>query len=258
MPLISDTNNIPIRPPNVPDPTAMSGELYFVMLVVMGVIVVCLILFWIIIKIWGEPILKFKSARGQALIEHFENSKIGTLLIAGIGGGALRHKNVADGTLITIPKGINSLEGTSFVLSWHLTGMSVPVFLIGAINKLRQLKIFTRKELEDKITGDIENKIVPTDPQLKFKNLIDDSYNFNSFEDILYKSNNPSLIPLEIEHISDFIESINQHYTESIIEKEKRSAFMQEYDPFESVLMATAIASLIVAIGVYFMIGSVK
>ena len=248
--------NEPIRPPDVIDPTAIPGEWFAGIVFILGILIFILIIFWILIKVFGNSILIAKSSRfsGDAIIQHFENSKIGQLKLAALGGGALRHKNIADGTLLTIPKGINSLDGLSFVNSWHLVGISIPIFLIGGITKLKQMGIQNRDQLK-KIAGfevpaeNMTNEIVAD----QHKNLIDGVYNFNDFKELIQKSKNPELIPLEIEHVSDFIYSINQHYTEAIITKEIRSIYMLVQDNFSKTLISTAIAVLIVSIAIYFL-----
>lgn len=225
-----------------------SGEIYTFMIFIFVGIILMLFIFWLIIKIWGNPIMvaKVSHSSGEAIIQHFENSKIGTLKLAEIGGGAIRHRKIADGTLIAIPKGINNLDGHSFVNSWNLTGISVPPFLMGAITKLRQYGYLTRQILEDAISQK---------PTLKDANLITEAYDFNDFKDIEKKSKISTLIPLEIEHTNSFIEPVNQHYTEADITKEVKSYFMGIPDNFIQIYLMTCIGIFIVAIAIYFLMG---
>jgi len=252
MPLISNatTADIP-RPPTLPDPTAMPGEWYFGIVVIFLLILVSILVIYLIIRFWGNPILVAASSRrtGDAIIQHFENSRIGIFKIAPIGQGAIRHKKIADGTLITTPGGINNLNGHSFVNSWNLLGISLPTFLIGGVSKLRQAGIRTRNELEC---------LIQVTPDMRYNNLISESYNFNDFAGILLKSKDPAFINLEIEHVNDFIESVNQHYTESEITKEIRSYIMKLSDGFAGMILMTAIAIFIVALAIYIMMGAVK
>lgn len=239
-----------IRPSSIPDPTAMPGEWYFGMLVVFLLILVSMLVIYLVIRLWGAPILKAAESRrtGDAMVQHFENSRIGILKNAPIGQGAIRHKKISDGTLITTPGGINNLYGHSFVNSWNLLGISIPTFLVGGISKLRQMGVRTRAELEH---------IISHDANRRFTNLITESYDFNDFKDILTKSKEPAFINLEIEHVNDFIESVNQHYTESEITKEVRSYLMKLNDGFAGVILMTGIAIFIVAIAIYILLGAV-
>lgn len=250
MPIGNVTAAEVIRPVSLPDPTAMPGEWYFVMLVGFLLILVSMLVIYLVIRLWGNPILKASESRrtGDAIVQHFENSKIGILKNAPIGQGAIRHKKISDGTLITTPGGINNLEGHSFVNSWNLLGISIPTFLIGGISKLRQMGIRTRSELEN---------VVQSNPDARYNNLIIESYDFNDFQGILTKSKEPAFINLEIEHVNDFIESVNQHYTEAEITKEVRSYLMKLTDGFAGVIMMTAIAIFIVGLAIYIMMGAV-
>ncbi len=231
--------------------SGMDGLLYFIMLFFFIGIIMSMLVFYLIIRIWGNPILKAASSRksGDAIIQHFQNSKIGTFLLAQISCGAIRHKKISDGTLITIANGINNLEGHSFINSWNLIGISIPTFLMGGISKLRQIDVLTSNQLTD---------IVEKIPENRFKNIITESYDFNDFEGIIKKCHDPNYINLEIEHTGDFIESVNQHYTESEITKEVQSYIMKFKDGFAGIIMITAIAIFIVAIAMYVLLGSIK
>lgn len=250
-----------IHPPGWVDPTLWSGELYWGLVLFFGAIIFVLVIGHIMIWIWGNPILKAKSAHtsGKAIVQHFENSRIAVLKLAKIGGGAIRHDRIEDGTLIAIPKGINNLQGLALVNSWNLTGISLPVFLMGAITKLRQYNITTRAMLEGATTTMYPDEEGADRPVLDaHANLITESYNFNDFKDTLKKAKEPNMIPLEIEHTNDFIESINQHYTESDITKEVKSYLLVNPDKFGGVFIATCIGILIAAIAIYMLMGSVK
>lgn len=249
MPIGNITKEV-IRPETLPDPTAMPGEWYFVMMIFFLLVLVSMLVIYLVIRIWGNPIMKAAESRrtGDAIVQHFENSKIGILKNAPIGQGAIRHKKISDGTLVTTPGGINNLAGHSFVNSWNLLGISIPTFLIGGVSKLRQMDVRTRGELEN---------IIELDNQKRFNNLITESYDFNNFEDVLIKSKRPSFINLEIEHVNDFIESVNQHYTESEISKEVRSYLMKLGDNFVGIMMTTAIALFIVGLIIYILMGAV-
>ncbi len=282
----------PEIPQNVPDiakatevaVNTYSGEIYAIMLFFFIGLIVIFVILLLIIKIWGNPINVAKSASlsGKAIIQHLENSRIGSLKLASIGGGALRHQNIEDGTLIAIPKGINNLEGSPFVNSWNLTGITVPTFLIGAITKLREYGYLTRQKLQDAIDQnkalratllselqiaitskdeknqkDLESKLQET-PDIENVNLITESYDFNNFSDIIKKSKSPTLYPLQIEHTNEFIQPINQHYTEADITKEIKSYMMGIPDTFGRTFLLTGIGIFIVALAIYFMMGSIK
>lgn len=257
MPLVpeipgSGVTPVPIRP-HVVDPSTLpyDGGVYFAVTAFLASILLIMVIFWIIIKVWGSPIIDAKSARisGDAIVQHFENSRIGTLKLARIGGGALRHRKVEDGTLITIPKGINNLGGLPMVNSWNLTGISVPVFLAGAITLLKKRRVSSKDELES---------VLEKQPESRYSNIITDSYNFNNFKDVIDKSKEPNKISIEIEHVSDFIQNQNQHYLESDISKEVKSYTMGLNENFAGVFITTAIGLFIVALGIYFIMGSIK
>ena len=254
-----------VHPPGYVDPTLWSGELYWALVIFLGSLIFILVIGHIIISIWGSPILKAKSAHtsGKAIVQHFENSRIASLKLANIGGGAIRHDKIEDGTLVAIPKGINNLHGLALVNSWNLTGISLPVFLMGAITKLRQAGITTREMLEhsfyDIMVDDKGNAFRQLKDDAKmYDNLIVESYNFNDFKDTLKKAKDPNMIPLEIEHTNDFIESLNQHYTESEVTKEVKSYLLANPDTFPKTIVFTAIAILIVAIAMYMVMGGGK
>jgi hypothetical protein len=251
----------PIHPAGYVDPSLWSGELYWAMVILFGSILFTMVILHIVIMLWGNPILKAKSAHtsGKALVQHFENSRIAVLKLASIGGGAIRHERIEDGTLITIPKGINNLQGLALVNSWNLTGISLPIFLMGAITKLRSIGITTRALLEGTTERTYKDSTGNEIPVLDLHaNLITDSYDFNDFNDIIKKSKEPNLIPLEIEHTNDFIEAMNQHYTESDITKEVKSYLLTNPDNFGRMIVFTGIGILITAIASYFLIGSIK
>lgn len=278
MPLVPVGNEIPVVP-QVADAFSYDGLLYAIILFTfIGIIVVLTVLF-LIIKIWGSPISTAAQASlsGRAIVQHLENSKIGSLKLAKIGGGAIRHQKIEDGTLITIPKGINNLDGHPFVNSWNLTGISVPTFLIGAITKLRQFGYSTKDHLESAINLNesmrepllkewqnaiatkndddqisIEKKLADI-PDIRHTNLIRESYNFNDFNDVLRKAQSPKCIPLDIEHVNDFIPSVNQHYTESKIAKGVNAYLITHPDNFFHVIIFTGIGVFIAGLGIYFM-----
>lgn len=235
----------------------ISGEAYFAVVIISLSIIACLLILYLIIRIWGNPIIKAASSRtsGSAIIQHFQNSKIGSLLLAPINCGAIRHAKVSDGTLITTPHGINNLSGHSFVNSWNLLGISIPTFLMGGISKLREQGILTRDHLTYLVTPQPkEGKLLPAQLD-RFGNIITEAYDFNDFGDILKKSRNPSYINLQIEYVGDFIQSVNQHYTESEITKEVQSYLMKFRDGFAATLILTAVAVFIVGLAIYILMG---
>lgn len=250
MPL-NTVNNPPVVPGAQLPPGMFEGSTYFIVSGFLVSILIALFILWLIVKVWGSPIITAKAARSgkEAIIQHFENSKIGSLKLAKLGAGALRHKNADDGTLITTTKGINNLSGLPFANSWNLAGITVPTFLIGAITKLRHLGYKTRDDLEAASRKDEE---------FKDKNIIAEAYNFDDFHDLINKSEHPKKIPLEIEHVSDFIENVNQHYTESDITKEIASYLMGIPNNFIKTMLTTGITIFVVSLGMYFMLGAVK
>jgi hypothetical protein len=245
----------------------ISGEAYFAVVIISLTIIACLIILYLIVRIWGNPIFKAAASRtnGSAIIQHFQNSKIGSLLLAPINCGAIRHAKVSDGTLITTPHGINNLSGHSFVNSWNLLGISIPTFLMGGISKLRERGILTRDHLTFLVTPQPKPTTEPLPegekPQMasaqldRFKNIITEAYDFDNFQDILKKSKNPTYINLQIEHVGDFIQSVNQHYTESEITKEVQSYLMKFRDGFAATLILTAVAVFIVGLAIYIIMG---
>lgn len=262
MPLLPLGNDAPapapiVHPPGWVDPTLWSGELYYGLVIFFGSIILILGIAHILIWMFGNPMLKAKSAHtsGKAIVQHFENSRIAVLKLAKIGGGAIRHDRIEDGTLIAIPKGINNLQGLALVNSWNLTGISLPIFLMGAITKLRQFNITTKAMLEE--TTKQINPITNQPFLDAHANLIRESYDFNDIKDVIKKAKEPNMIPLEIEHTNDFIASINQHYTEADITKEVKSYIMSNPDTFGRTMIFTGIGILITAIGIYMLMGSV-
>jgi hypothetical protein len=230
------------------------GEIYFAIVILAITTIACMVILHLIVAIWGSPVLKAASSRtsGNAIIQQFQNSKIGSLLLAPISCGAIRHAKVSDGTLITTPHGINNLSGHSFVNSWNLLGISIPTFLMGGISRLREKGIYTRDQLiyltTPQLNKDTQAPEIILNP---YDNLITDSYNFNIFTDILEKSKTPNYINLQIEHTGDFINSVNQHYTESEITKEVQSYLMTIKNTFGNTIIITAIAVFIVALAMY-------
>lgn len=250
MPL-NPVNSPPVVPGAQLPPGMFEGSTYFIVSGFLISVLLILFVLWLIIKVWGGPIMTAKAARSgkEAIIQHFENSKIGFLKLAKLGAGALRHKNIDDGTLISTSKGINNLSGISFVNSWNLSGITVPTFLIGAITKLKHLDYNTRDDLA---------AASKKDETFKDKNIIAEAYNFDDFQDIINKSEHPKKIPLEIEYVSDFIENVNQHYTESDISKEIASYTMGLKNNFGTVMLFTGITVFIISIGIYFLMGAIK
>lgn len=241
----------------------ISGEAYFAIVIISLTIIACLVILYLIIRIWGSPIFKAAAARtsGSAIIQHFQNSKIGSLLLAPINCGAIRHTRVADGTLITTPYGINNLSGHSFVNSWNLLGISIPTFLIGGVSKLRERGIFTTDHLTYLVTPQPKPQTEGKEPEFypakldRFKNIITEAYDFDNFTDVFEKSKDPIYINLQIEYVGDFIQSINQHYTESEITKEVQSYLMKFKDGFAGTLILTAVAVFIVGLAIYIIMG---
>ncbi|PWB55609.1 MAG: hypothetical protein C3F06_02435 [Candidatus Methanoperedenaceae archaeon] len=238
----------------------ISGEAYFAIVIISLTIIACLIILYLIVRIWGSPIFTAASSKtsGNAIIQHFQNSKIGSLLLAPINCGAIRHAKVSDGTLITTPYGINNLSGHSFVNSWNLLGISIPTFLIGGISKLREHGIFTTDHLKYLTTPqknpDNESEFFQAKLD-RYKNIITEAYDFDNFHDILEKSKDPTYINLQIEYVGDFIQSINQHYTESEITKEVLSYTMKFRDGFAATLILTSVAVFIVGLAIYIIMG---
>jgi len=252
----------PITEEAVKSVGTMSGEWYAVICLSIIVAMAVITISYLVIYVWGNPIMKAASSRksGKAIIQHFQNSKVGVLLLASINCGAIRHNDISEGTLITTPYGINSLTGHTFVNSWNIIGISLPTFLIGGVSKLRELGIHTRKQLEYITTPqeDENDKTIVHNASLDINaNLITEAYNFDNFEEVLYKHNNPKYINLQIEHVGDFIESVNQHYTESEITKEVKSYTMGKGNGFAGIMMITAIAIFLVAIALYVLMGAV-
>jgi len=242
---------IPLQ--NTIPPGYISGEAYFIIIIISLAAMACLTVIYFIVRVWGNPILKAAEARtsGNAIIQHFQNSKIGSFLISPLSGGAIRHKKVSDGTLITTPHGINTLGGLKFVNSWNIIGISIPTFLVGGISKLREMGVYSKADLKYVTTpqkNQEEKEIILLD---KNENLIKESYNFDDFKDLILKSRNPSFINLQIEFVGDFIKSVNQHYTESIITIETRIATIKHKDGFGATIIITAVAIFMIAIALY-------
>lgn len=246
---ISNITQAPIRPPVEQATAMMPGEWLAIIIFFFGSIILFLIVLWAITIIWGNPINTAKNSRlsGDAIIIHFETGKNAFLKLSQVMAHAFRHRKVSDGTLLAIPKGVNYLGAHQVVISWGLLGMSVPIFLLGAITRLKSLNYATREQL---------NAAVTATPKFKQINLIDDGYNFNDFKDVIHKSQNPILLPLEIEHTSDFVQSINQHYTESEVNKELDSYLMNNPDDFAKVILLTTVCVAIIGVILWLLIGN--
>lgn len=271
--LMNTTEAAGIHPPEIAQQAQQAaggipGEIYFAVVILSITAIAVLLIIYIIIRLWGSPILKAAEAKtsGNTIIQHFQNSKIGSFILGPLACGAIRHKKISDGTLITTPHGINTLEGLSFINSWSLLGISIPTFLIGGVSKLRERGIYTRDHLEylttpQPIPGDPAQPPTegnePQPPKLalaqidRFKNIITEAYNFDDFNDILKNSKDPKFINLQIEYVGDFIPSMNPHYTEAEITLEVQANMISFKNPFIATIMFTAIAVFIVAIGMY-------
>ncbi len=132
---------------------------------------------------------------------------------------------------------------------------------MGGISKLRERGILTSEHLTYLVTPQEKPQTEGKEPELipaqldRFKNIITEAYDFDNFQDIIKKSKNPAYINLQIEYVGDFIQSVNQHYTESEITKEVQSYLMKFRDGFAATLILTAVAVFIVGLAIYIIMG---
>jgi len=249
MGLSNTTQAIPPPPlPPLETVSTMPGMWLLVIGFLFGIIILILVVSYIVVNIWGYPMLVTSKSRisGDAIVQHFETGKNGRLKLARIEGHALRHTQIKDGTMISIPQGVHNLDGHHIVLSWGLFGVSIPVFLMAGITRLKKMGYNSREDVE---------KTISENPELKKINLISGGYNFSDFKRVLQKSKSPVYMPLEIEHTSDFVENVNQQYTESDVNKELDSYMMNIEDDFGKIIFLTGIAVMLTSVGVWLMVG---
>lgn len=249
MPLGNVTQAVPIPPPALePIGNTMPGLWLIIIVFLLGTIILILVVAYIAVMIWGGPMLKAKTSRlsGDAIIEHFETGKNGRIMTAPVEGHAIVHREVKDGTMISLHQGISNLDGHQVAVSWGLFGVTIPIFLLAGITKLKSLGYNTRDEVLEEIG---------VNEGLKAANLIDGGYNFDNFEDILIKTKSPVFFPLEVEHVSDFVQNVDQHATEGDVSDELEAYAISNEDDFGKIMFQTAIAVLIIAIAMWLMLG---
>jgi hypothetical protein len=133
--------------------------------------------------------------------------------------------------------------------------------LIGGISKLRECGILTAEHLTYLVTPQPKPSTEGQEQEFvqaqldRFKNIITEAYDFDNFEDVLKKSKDQTYINLQIQYVGDFIQSVNQHYTESEITKEVMSYLMKFRDGFAATLILTAVAVFIVGLAIYIIMG---
>jgi len=262
---LSNITQAPVAHPTPPLPPigdvagTMPGMWLLIIVFLFGTIILILVVAIIAVKIWGNPMLVAKSSRlsGDAIIEHFEAGKNGFLKLARIEGHAMQHREVKDGTLITIPQGISNLDGHHVILSWGLFGVGVPIFLLAGITKLKSLGFNTRAEIEA-VAEAKPSEEKPADEitqDFRSVNLITEGYNFNDLRDVVTKSKSPVYLPLEIEHTSDFVRNVNQHYTEGDVSDDLEAYQTTIEDDFGRTIFLTAISVLVVSVAMWLMLG---
>ncbi len=243
------SNNIPVPPQEAVTPigSMISGEWYFLILLLMGVCIAALFIVFILIYIFGYPIIVSQKAKlkGAVIIEHFEDSRNGKFLPLFHSGQTLSSDGEKAGVILTTINGINVLNNQNVGLSYSLTGFTIPPLFAAACTKVTNEKIINLYEI-DRLKDSIEDKTV-------FEtNIFDkEAYNFNSFSDIVRKTEKNNCIGIDLTVIPNFVKNINQYYTEADVQKEVLSTTLNFKDGFGAIMMQTAIAIFIIAVAFY-------
>lgn len=269
------TKIIPIPPPSqaaiqaaADGTTYVPGWLLAVTTFVLGSILMIMMIGYLFMVIFGQPMSAAKTTASQgSLIQHFNTSKSAIFKDAAIAGGAFRYKNIRDGTVAATTNSVNNINGRNVVITFAQLGVTIPIPVLGGIsqlvhnginniNELKQKLTYTEIYTEKRINSDsLEEEDVEVGRKEKMKNEeIISGYDFENFETLMKQSGEEKLIPLVIESVPDFVErNISADYTEKKIKIRQLLNTKGETDTEHFKIMAIAIAvAIIFVIGMFF------
>lgn len=225
-----------IAPPSIPnipsfDLSSGSADVITGLPLAITVLILGLIFFtelgsFIILYVFGSPIITAYSSGGKAIIEHFNTPKSGVFKTAKVSGGAFQYQDIRDGTVAATPKSVLGLGNKQVVLTFANFGATIPIDVLAGVSVLTRQGIKNFTDLKEKFTTTIskmnsDGKVISTKTELTEEgnntSLIK-GYEFETFTNILEESKKEKLIPLTIEVVPEYVEkNINADYNEVII-----------------------------------------
>lgn len=263
----SGTPIVPILPIATPIPecaSCVSGFTLALTTFILGSIFMLILIAYIFIFVFGQPMSVAKNAATQgSIIQHFNTSKSSVMKIATIAGDAFRYKSIRDGTVATSAKSVCNLGGRNIVLTFANLGVTIPIYLLGGvsilvhnginnINDLRKKLSYTEIYTEKRVNPDtLEEETVEVGRGTKLKNeVVIEGYDFENFENLLKQSKEEKLIPLVVEAVPDFVDrNISADYTEKKIKIKQMMMIKQEPGNGDTLkIMAIVIGVVIILI----------